>query len=60
MPVLNTEYHPHLSRLHNMKTTKEEVGEWGIIQGIFHGAVWIVTKDSKGKHNRDIRAALFR
>lgn len=48
MPVLNAEYHPHLNRLHNMKTTKKEVGEWGIIQGIFHGVVWIVTKDSKG------------
>lgn len=53
MPVLNTEYHPHLSRLHNMKTTKKEVREWSIIQGTFHGAVWVVTKDSKGNNTTE-------
>ena len=60
MSILNTEYRPHLSRVHNMTSTKEEVREWSILQGTFHTAVWIVIKDSKGNNTTaDIKAALF-
>lgn len=60
MTILNTEYCPHLSRVHNMTSTKKEVRERSVTQGTFHRAFWIVTKGSKGNNTTaDIRAALF-
>lgn len=49
MRIFITEYHPYLSSVHNMTSTKKEVREWSILQGNFQ-PVWIVRKDSKGNN----------
>jgi len=60
MPILNTEYRPHLSTGHNVTSTKKKAREWTILQGTFHTAAWTVIKDSKGNNTTaDIKAAPF-
>lgn len=40
-----------------MTSTKEEVREWGILQGNFETPVWIVRRDSKGNNTAQLQTS---